>query len=355
MKFYLIIEKVFLNYFFTLTFAVLFFSIFKIDFKKINKKLCDENKEKVVGETKEDNKLTHFMIGLTLLFWLVIIYFVGEIGMLYILLVPLIIWTWLDYMNKLFYDMGVIRNIVQKPKKGSIYFDEWESIIGFGLFIYLCILSKIPITLLNVIDKIENKIIADILLVIFLVIITTICIFVLLTLMAELAVCFLSIIERFRIKYIINDLLIKMQNYCEIKKFKWEYLVVIFWKTKKDNKISICLFSIPIIVIDLILKTMQFIYFYILKLVFLSILIIRRIAIVFISITNFISSRTERVAFVFMFRASFILSLIIVVLFNRYQPFFKINDASTVSLEFLASAIIIPLLLSWILDMKRSK
>ena len=52
------------------------------------------------------------------------------------------------------------------------------------------------------------------------------------------------------------------------------------------------------------------------------------------------------------FRIALVMALLCVVVLNQYQTIFKIEDASTAVLEFVASAIIIPIVFEWISTVK---
>lgn len=53
------------------------------------------------------------------------------------------------------------------------------------------------------------------------------------------------------------------------------------------------------------------------------------------------------------FRISIIMALIFIVALNRYETIFRIQEASTAILEFLASTIIIPIIFEWISTIKK--
>lgn len=55
------------------------------------------------------------------------------------------------------------------------------------------------------------------------------------------------------------------------------------------------------------------------------------------------------------FRIALILALICIVVLNRYQPIFKMQEANTAVLEFVASAIIIPIVFEWINSVKNNQ
>ncbi len=55
-----------------------------------------------------------------------------------------------------------------------------------------------------------------------------------------------------------------------------------------------------------------------------------------------------------IFRSAFIVSITLVVIVNRYAPFLHTGDTTTGIMEFVASAIVIPVIFTWILDYKSS-
>lgn len=53
------------------------------------------------------------------------------------------------------------------------------------------------------------------------------------------------------------------------------------------------------------------------------------------------------------FRIATVLSLMCIVILNRYQPIFRMQEQSTEILEFISSSIIIPIVLEWIISIKK--
>ena len=72
-------------------------------------------------------------------------------------------------------------------------------------------------------------------------------------------------------------------------------------------------------------------------------------------ISNWILGISDKRIVAISFRIGIILALSFVVILNRYQPIFKIRDANTAILEFVASAIIIPVVFEWISSIKCNK
>lgn len=75
-------------------------------------------------------------------------------------------------------------------------------------------------------------------------------------------------------------------------------------------------------------------------------MIARRICVWLISLSD------KRIVAV-SFRIAVILGLGCTVLINRYAPFLHYNEESTAVLEFIASALIIPVVLNWISSYSR--
>ena len=72
-------------------------------------------------------------------------------------------------------------------------------------------------------------------------------------------------------------------------------------------------------------------------------------------ISNWILGLSDKRIVAISFRIGIILALVLVVILNRYQSIFKIGDANTAILEFVASAIIIPVVFEWISSIKSNK
>ncbi len=72
-------------------------------------------------------------------------------------------------------------------------------------------------------------------------------------------------------------------------------------------------------------------------------------------IANWLLGLSDKRIVAISFRIGLIMALVLVVILNRYQPIFKIGDANTEILEFVASAIIIPVVFEWISSIKRNK
>ena len=72
-------------------------------------------------------------------------------------------------------------------------------------------------------------------------------------------------------------------------------------------------------------------------------------------ISNWTLGLSDKRVVVISFRIALIMALICIVILNRYQSIFKMEDASTAVFEFVASAIIIPVVFEWINSVKNNQ
>ena len=73
------------------------------------------------------------------------------------------------------------------------------------------------------------------------------------------------------------------------------------------------------------------------------------------SLSNWLSELSDKRIVAISFRIALILALICIVVLNRYQPIFKMQEANTAVFEFVASAIIIPVVFEWINSIKNNQ
>ena len=73
------------------------------------------------------------------------------------------------------------------------------------------------------------------------------------------------------------------------------------------------------------------------------------------SLSNWLSELSDKRIVAISFRIALILALICIVVLNRYQPIFKMQEANTAIFEFVASAIIIPIVFEWISSIKNNQ
>ena len=126
-------------------------------------------------------------------------------------------------------------------------------------------------------------------------------------------------------------------------------------KKRKSNSSKIFYLLTILVFLDVIVLLGYFVYRFIINILFLIVLIIYRVAMLIRKITLVILGLSHRKVLIIVFRLAFIFSIIFLVLFNRIDSIVKINESSTAVLEFISSSILIPILLSWILELKNKQ
>lgn len=293
----------------------------------------------------------------------------------FVLLICFVIWIMIFKRNKIISFLFILFTSLEKINEGYKYSEkliltlrnpdinnpfsrvEKKIVLGFtGTFMYF-VIYKIPEQLINFSVSIKSNYLSDLILLLILFFLSVLFIFVsgvfffdFIELLFEL----LSIIDNVVFKKRLN----KIFYYNELKfrnpYFK-EYLSVNF--VKKDHYNKIIKFFIASILI--LLDILYYLFYYGIRLLisiiyYLSILILR-IRKNFSEINKWFLKKTDRAYTVFLFRISVILSLVGIVVYNRIDPLLKMSINSTALLEFISSSIIIPLVLSWILEFNKRK
>lgn len=129
-------------------------------------------------------------------------------------------------------------------------------------------------------------------------------------------------------------------------------------KTKRLNndKAQICLRSILIpfiIIVDLMYAFISTLFSMLVIAPFsYTLVFIRLLKNTFLDFCSWLCSRSDRIIIAFSFRLSIIAAFVFIVITNRITPIFTNNEAYTTILEFVSSAIIIPVIFDGISAMK---
>lgn len=109
---------------------------------------------------------------------------------------------------------------------------------------------------------------------------------------------------------------------------------------------------IIIIPIDLIIKIICICLAFVMTIGTYVFILLKRLYNTFKKICNWFERVSERRLINLGFRSAFIVSITLVVIVNRYVPFLHDNDTTTGIMEYIASAIVIPVIFAWIIDYK---
>ena len=132
--------------------------------------------------------------------------------------------------------------------------------------------------------------------------------------------------------------------------------LVEFWKQKSIwIKLPLCLVMPIAFILDIIHCTLSFLCDSLISIVWYSYQILKQLGAVFKRIAAWIISVSDRTIIATSFRLTIVVGLCATVIINRYEPFFLKQDESTAVLEFISSAIVIPVILEWIVSFKNRR
>ena len=307
------------------------------------------SKEQTTNITSSLERRTDTIILIFSLSCILLLYFFYKQN--HIVIFFLITLVVVDNINKGYFYSGKIVKILNSFKNDNLSIKEWEVILGFIYFISLIFTYKIPNKIINYISNIENGFISDLSLLLFLFAFSVLSIFLSGLLLFEFIKFFLQIIPK-----IINPVL---SNKAKKLFIRIEYLfnkeieenkTIAYSRKNKQKTIMFYLSSTMFFIIDVLYAIFYVFRKLIIGILFYILIIIYRI---FKSLKNlklWFFRLSDRKVTVIIFRVSFIFALISLVTFNRISPLTKMGIESTEILEFIASSLIIPLVLSWIME-----
>ena len=252
--------------------------------------------------------------------------------------------------------IGIIGNVIHSKNTGKLSADENSAIrtVAYTLFL-LDISCKVPARLLDFAKNIANAPISDLVYISFYVLflflylfltcaLLTIPLSALTKLMIKLNAFFNSkfkilnagdfFIERVKNQKVTKPLLLKAINATKNK-------CIIF-------SAFVWIFSPIFLTVGVLFKLANVLLHLVCIFIWLIFSLVKSVKHTIGNITIWIRSLSEYQAVATSFRISIIAALTIAVFHNRYAPLFKEYESSTGFFEFIASAILIPVVLEWI-------
>ncbi len=120
-------------------------------------------------------------------------------------------------------------------------------------------------------------------------------------------------------------------------------------------KILLCIVMPIALFLDIIHYSLSMFGDFYISIAWYSYHIIRQLGTVFIKMSKWIVSVLDRTIIAASFRITIIVGLSATVIINRYEPFFLKQEESTAVLEFVSSAIVIPVIFEWIISFKNKR
>lgn len=319
-------------------------------------------------ETKESNspvkeepwKRRLHMLLESLVIIVIILLFLFILKKKYVwLLVPITMLNLLERTNEVYASLTIVKESINKKGSEALSKGETDAIIMLATALMMFNLLKIPQKILNYVMEISEGIISDWVATIVLAMIVTLYCFLIGVLLLipikgtiRLVRCIIPKMPLEKIRSIG-----KVYEEIRYQLDSREFISVDFveWTIKKKKAMRIMWFFLLILIpIDIFTKIVGVILNIIMTVGLYIYLIMYRIKNSIVCLVNWFEQISERKMINVIFRSAFILSISIIVIANRYNPFLHYDEAGTGVLEFIASAIVIPMIFTWIIDYKAS-
>lgn len=295
-------------------------------------------------------------LALAAIFFIVILY-TNQAKRIWWMIIPITILCVLGRTNDMFNSFLIAKRSIEITSNVSFTMKEKTSFFVIGTF--FCIINTYGFTetVLHAINSIRNDIVVDALMAMMLLLLITIYYFLIIAI----------VMQPFRL---IIELLLKRNNgLCKgiIKRFekienryseiiKREHATIgVIEKIVNKKKSKCFLLVIPITVVYDVIRSLMMLFIGIYIAIFRECLItLRNMKHSLSYFLKWFVSISDRRMTGFAFRIALIISIMSIVLINRYEPFVRRVEASTAVIEFVASTILIPLLISWVLDYRKT-
>ena len=320
------------------------------------KKESPDNWEECCNEPcdKWENIIKILMTALMIFSFLTFVFFsIKE----YAMWIPYMLNSTLVVMNLwlLYRYMPVIKKLLRNTHDEIFDKLELHAIFVCGVFLMTLDRYELPQKLIEFTININNPIISDWITLFVIVSTVTIHIFLIGALGLILLKTSFILLKIANGRKIISKIEL-IENKCKLivdKPIKWEFLSVklIKWISSTNRSMRIWWVVLLIIIpIDLLFK-----YFFIVG-IFIQTMCASACCVIFGGINGtilffkWIDNIPEKKIINMIFRSAFIVSIVMIVLINRYSPLLRMYKQTSGGLEFLASALIIPLIFSWIIE-----
>lgn len=257
--------------------------------------------------------------------------------------------------NDAFYSLDVLAKSFKDGNLESFSIKEQVSIMAITCFMLFFSIYGVPTKLIVLFSDIKYDVLSDFLVALSITIFTSIVYFFCCA-NGFIAISFLfdKINQLLKSKKrcirfdIVNNIHKCQRNIRNRRMMSTKYL-----KANTNTPIFIQLiFLLPIYIFDIVIQIMVLVLDFLFTFIEQTMLFCKEILIILKKFVIWLLVRPGKKTIILLFRATLILSMTTVVIVNRYIPLFSDYDKSTAVYEFIASVIVIPLIMSWVIELK---
>lgn len=323
--------------------------------------LCSEGQKKTEdreGKTEKKWKSRFSFFILILAFIVASILVIASVFRRIIwIIVPITILMCLERINQAYASLAVLGETINKRGLDALSKRETDAIIMLTTALMMFNLFKVPQHLVQLSMRIPNEIASDWVTILVLVQIITLIIFligVLLMLPFKAIVRLVRWIKQKTINWKIGTLVDKYKAFQRM--MSWDDFLsvrLIEWILKKASFMRFFFLLLAITVpVDVCIKIVVLCLETLSIIVEYPFIIIRRVGKTITRLARWLGGVSDRKVINIIFRIAFVISISLIVIVNRYASFLHNTEAGTGILEFIASAIVIPMIFTWIIEYK---
>ena len=333
-------------------------AIFNIDFNFTSNNRNDAVETKETDMPRWERWLRVFLIGIMVIIatiFIVVVIFGNKPRWL---ILPIAIIGWLERNNEAYESFQIVKTTLKSSPKHDLTHKEKFSLCALAMTIVYIDSYKISEKIVEMLKNITNQYISDLLVAICLTLIVSIYFFMIGAVLINPVKAILRLGHFIYVKTSKKNIIWKIDCFFEkelgktITNFK---SIRFIKKYRKINIVGLIIVTILLSILDIVLTLFLFVVRLFVEILYYVFLIIKRVYRVFKVFYNWIMSVSEWKIVTLSFRSSLIFSLLVIVIYNRYFTVFKLVENSTGVYEFIASAIIIPIILSWVMELKNNK
>lgn len=276
------------------------------------------------------------------------------------ILLPITLLTFFERIDEAFNSIAVVQKTLNSKGDELLSVKEQVSMMSIALLVNILNMFDLPIKCLQIANNLRNEVISDIMLVGLLVVFITVYYF-LTGAMLLIPIRVLARIKRRLTKGLFEQQIVKRIEKCkawhqQVENYEYVSIRLLEWQDEgKLTWINIMPIFIFAMVIDVFCKLL---IAFLRSMLMICLHLINEVIRVIKMIEHFmcwIIKISDRRMLILIFRSALIFSLTSIVIINRYTPIVKKYQEGTAVLEFLASAIVIPLVLTWIMEYKKQE
>lgn len=319
-----------------------------------------ENKNNTSGWEKKVKYA--IVISAIALFIVGIVFIIFNIKKLYWLILFLGLPTYLERITSAYQSFGIVEKVVKSGDTGMLSFKERTAINTLAYVLWFLGLCQIFEKAIEKIASCSNAYLSDVIIVLIYVVAFYFYIFFICSLLPGIIFSAIKFLKKI---YEVLPCKTKIKSWGDLwidkidKPIGWKSVLIWQWKTIGEWKFIVRwvrYLLLPItFILDIILLCVNALVSFMDSAVGYIFVLARMIKKTLNRISNWILGLSDKRIVAVSFRIGIILALSFVVILNRYQPIFRIRVANTAILEFVASAIIIPVVFEWISSIKCNK